>query len=1084
MKQLTVSYGLISPQHSSQRESHILPITKIYTCPDLQIYLTCGRDGSIVINHMDPHSQAAKKRLLVHSDWVCDLIRVGSTRKFISVSHDFSIVLFEIMEDCETWDMKIIGDHDDYIKCIVPLPSMSGGDEEREDAEVPFWFATGGLDKKIKIWKLIGAEGSNSQTEVELVHVFDNSHEEDETGSIYTMAPVTSEGQLPFDLVVGDCNGDVIFYSVHDKVELKRLKNVHSSNTKVVKLIDDCTKLITTCSNGLIYLWDLSKFELMTDFNVKPAKVGSWKWDCSIWCIYGDSLNHIIIGDSKGRISRLDFNLISHDNNNNEGLNLNHKELKFTSIFNPKSYKQLFNDKTITKHDNDNNKHNNNESKPKNMGILNINILDHNSLVFSFCTDSNLNCLNLKTKELVINKGGFALTRSSLLTNRRHVITENTKGEVQRWDIVSCELLNTFKPDDGSFDDLVMKFTSKEILSHWCTVTVKVGVLFVKINQKFLNTEVYGTALENYDIINDVEINPDQRYNLGKTVVNSLFNEFLTYEIKKDELIRKEIVNRKKKEKENVSKEAINNKLISSDSEKPFSRKNTNKKNKFTRNIAMKSSSNLNGTNSNYSPDVYVSAPGTPITTDDTHKPFNLRTNVNYDLKPPGSAPPLMVNTPNEESSNIIQPSPLSSENNTVISPGKASLLSRRFKSLRNSNPSKSGSGINTPEEPLSDMDGLLGEDSNESSRDMSSEPVLWNQSSGIDNINSTKNTPLNSSNSAYGKVKSVDSSRLNSTTTVNSNSNIPLINNSAPKEKEFMSDLLAEIKDVYIQEYNNNSSSLKLLTKRLPESKIDRDLRCPLIQVKSGSLLLVHLWRDGACGGTVLFSTFLPPSRIEDNDSDDENNDNDTSRLESEDLDYDQLKQYDFTESEYGITMNRRQVFGQLEKNLPYWFAKMLFKNVKIENDSQPKLNFIIVPWVDSEHEKGKQNGSDGPQQQQQQQFHHMLKFGRTKSNDPVSASTDLPKVSDSNAKLVAPGMIRVKKIKYYVIDRFDSKTPEMKAKVDPSVWLELLCKGQVLENDMTLSTVRTLYWKSQSEIVIEYRRKLTASPLANEIH
>lgn len=298
------------------------------------------------------------------------------------------------------------------------------------------------------------------------------------------------------------------------------------------------------------------------------------------------------------------------------------------------------------------------------------------------------------------------------------------------------------------------------------------------------------------------------------------------------------------------------------------------------------------------------------------------------------------------------------------------------------------------------------------------------------------------------------------------------------------MSDLLAEIKDVYIQEYNNNSSSLKLLTKRLPESKIDRDLRCPLIQVKSGSLLLVHLWRDGACGGTVLFSTFLPPSRIEDNDSDDENNDNDTSRLESEDLDYDQLKQYDFTESEYGITMNRRQVFGQLEKNLPYWFAKMLFKNVKIENDSQPKLNFIIVPWVDSEHEKGKQNGSDGPQQQQQQQFHHMLKFGRTKSNDPVSASTDLPKVSDSNAKLVAPGMIRVKKIKYYVIDRFDSKTPEMKAKVDPSVWLELLCKGQVLENDMTLSTVRTLYWKSQSEIVIEYRRKLTASPLANEIH
>lgn len=155
--------------------------------------------------------------------------------------------------------------------------------------------------------------------------------------------------------------------------------------------------------------------------------------------------------------------------------------------------------------------------------------------------------LDLTNNHFSVNEGGFALTRSSLLTNRRHVITENTKGQMQRWDIVSCELLNTFDSSEGSFDDIVMKYTSKEILSHWCTVSVKVGMLFVKINPKFLKTEIYGSALKDYQVVNNIEINSDERYNLGKIVINSLFNEFISYEVQKDKLLRKKIFSLKKK---------------------------------------------------------------------------------------------------------------------------------------------------------------------------------------------------------------------------------------------------------------------------------------------------------------------------------------------------------------------------------------------------------------------------------------------------------------------------------------------------------------------------------------------------------
>lgn len=58
------------------------------------------------------------------------------------------------------------------------------------------------------------------------------------------------------------------------------------------------------------------------------------------------------------------------------------------------------------------------------------------------------------------------------------------------------------------------------------------------------------------------------------------------------------------------------------------------------------------------------------------------------------------------------------------------------------------------------------------------------------------------------------------------------------------------------------------------------------------------------------------------------------------------------------------------------------------------------------------------------------------------------------------------------------------MKAKMEPSLWLDLLCRGQVLDNDMTLNTVRTLYWKSQGDIVLEYRRKVHNSPLVHEVN
>lgn len=52
MNQLTVSYGLISPDYCTSQDAHILPITKILypDIPGKNYFLTSGRDGSIILH--------------------------------------------------------------------------------------------------------------------------------------------------------------------------------------------------------------------------------------------------------------------------------------------------------------------------------------------------------------------------------------------------------------------------------------------------------------------------------------------------------------------------------------------------------------------------------------------------------------------------------------------------------------------------------------------------------------------------------------------------------------------------------------------------------------------------------------------------------------------------------------------------------------------------------------------------------------------------------------------------------------------------------------------------------------------------
>lgn len=763
-------------------------------------------------------------------------------------------------------------------------------------------FATVGLDKKLKIWELDLFEVENEDDEeAKLIGEFDNATKQD-AGSIYCVAATEST------VIFGDNDGRLRWYDVETNSLIRSLDDAACVNLKTLKILDDNKTVMSTGADGSVKLWVIETGKCLKTRKLEHA----------IWSVEGKSSDNLYLGDSAGNIL-----LLCHD--------------KVSFIY----------------------ENNQEEKSYRSGGILAMSIID-DEVWFSNSGNSNLNKLNLKTKELKVIQGGHALLRCSLLTNRRHVITENTLGSLQKWDIVSCELVENISKDEGTFDEVVRKRNPKEVLPHWCTVTIKRGILFVKINERFLNTEVYGSALTDYEIVNADkadDINFDERYNLGRIAINSLLHGFIEYELAKDRKFREEKTAIKKQtppSTPNILRRHSSMVLEHTGSEHKDKNKEKRRLSIFTK---FTQSNNTTPQNS---------APNTPNGMMDTHQGI-IKENES-------GAMPMMLPGPATAPNNSIKP-------------------------------------IHIP------LSRTTTDHSMERSATPSSTFGFHNKVSRMKfDTGSTEDIP-SSSSIGNGEVKFKFTSRNFSS------------GNSAETKKSglFLNEYIDEVYQSYLRQPPNSSSSFMKFGKRIADTLFIRDSTRPVVKIKSGCILTVNHWREGSTGETISFSTYLPPPTYT-----------------SIDL------------------VDNFSTYESLEKHLPIWLGKILFKEDKVVKN-YPKITFIIQPWVDTEFESSedKEHGS----QSKKSGFYRKIK--------PHESPLMLPKINDANVRLTAAEMIKAKKVKQYIVDRFETRTPEMKNKEDPSDWLEILCKGTVLENDITLSAIRTLYWKSNTDIVLEYRRK-----------
>lgn len=143
-----------------------------------------------------------------------------------------------------------------------------------------------------------------------------------------------------------------------------------------------------------------------------------------------------------------------------------------------------------------------------------------------------------------------------------------------------------------------------------------------------------------------------------------------------------------------------------------------------------------------------------------------------------------------------------------------------------------------------------------------------------------------------------------------------------------------------------------------------------------------------------------------------------------------------------------KASLINELRMSLPKWIGKTILQN-KYPGKELPKVAFQLFE-VD----------------------YNTLPLSKTIGGKSQKKIKKLPML-ESAIKLTSHSMLRVNKILMFVVEKFGSKTPEMKSKKHAVDWLVLECRGVELEPTMTLQTIKTKVWKSSADIELYFRRR-----------
>lgn len=326
-------------------------------------------------------------------------------------------------------------------------------------------LASGGLDRTVVLWDL--------EVALSVGHYI----REIKSESAYAME-MNDAGTL---VMVGSPDGAIRLWDPRTSDRLTVLRG-HSDTVRAIALAPDGTRCLSASSDGTLKLWEIGHQRCIATLDAHTD---------SVWALaVNPSFTYAYSGSRDGCVMRTDLRSAAHE-----------------SVL-------LFR-----------------ETSP----VLDLLIMPDEKSIFAATTAPHLrqwpiafdtataassgpdSTTPLATAPIAEVKGAPAVIDATMLPDRVICLTQDSEGNVQRWNVVRGTLLESLGPVD--YKAQIEKESVRRCIPTWCTLDTRLGALSVILDEDFLAAFVAG---EHLDFCNDSNL----KLNLGAIVVQALLRHW------------------------------------------------------------------------------------------------------------------------------------------------------------------------------------------------------------------------------------------------------------------------------------------------------------------------------------------------------------------------------------------------------------------------------------------------------------------------------------------------------------------------------------------------------------------------------
>ncbi|KAF2084420.1 hypothetical protein K490DRAFT_49227, partial [Saccharata proteae CBS 121410] len=505
-----------------------------------------------------PPSTAFRQQVQAHTHWINDIALAQNNQALVSASSDISVKLWRPAAQ-DVSPPQTIGFHSDYVKCLAsPSPDDN-------------WVASGGLDRKIKLWDLNGAG--------EKLQISGGEDANSAKGSIYALAATRS---------ILASGGPESIVRVWDPRSGKRVTKFvgHTDNIRDVLIAEGGDTIMTASSDQTVKVWSMTAGRCMYTLTMHND---------SVWSLYSDhpQLSVFYSSDRSGLVAKTDVRgCLEMDEGlsvaicqEHEGVNkvVNAGDYLWTATSSssinrwtdvnteadvqlPESYRwnrsSMYSARTRASSP---------PQSPPPTGTEKNEIprscilrMSHASSFYhshnrgeesTLQTAASIRrppeplgdpesghpvpCRHLPDFTI---EGQHGLIKHVMLNDRRRVLTLDTAGEVMLWDLLQCLPVKSY--GKRHLEDVTPIVNTTETVAHWCAVDTRTGSLTCVLEENYcFDAEMYADELK---LEEKIDFREDQRINLGKWILRYLFANLIDEEIKRDEDFRTQALQEKR----------------------------------------------------------------------------------------------------------------------------------------------------------------------------------------------------------------------------------------------------------------------------------------------------------------------------------------------------------------------------------------------------------------------------------------------------------------------------------------------------------------------------------------------------------